>query len=357
MKNFFENPFKMFFPRKIVGIDIGTASIKVVELYSWGRGRVLKNYGELKLPEEYLLNSEKGNYKKLSVDFVSKAIKEILYQAHIKTKKVIFSIPDFSTFCTSFDIPPMTEKEIPGAIRYNASQYITLPISEVTLDWQIIPNSQGNNNSSLKVFLVAIPNQVVQEYQTIAQMSGLEIYALEAGALGITRSLIKNKEKTICLVDIGAQSSTINIVDKGFLKRSYSLNFSSNQLSNAVSSALGVGYNEAEEIKNKEGIISQRQELTQSLYPLINQLLNEIKSISVEFFQQQKRQIEEVYLVGGTANFPGLKEYFAKILKKEVYIPNCFSGLSYPPILDKTLREMSPSFSVAIGIALGGLDN
>src|SRR6185436_4243452 len=135
------NPFKMFFPKKMLGIDIGTSSIKVVEISPWKNGKTLENYGEIKsefLYKEVLDNTQKGSYL-LSNDFIAKAIRGILDEAKIKTKAVVFSIPDFSSFCTSFDIPAMTPKEIPEAIRYNTSQYITLPVSEVSLDWRITP--------------------------------------------------------------------------------------------------------------------------------------------------------------------------------------------------------------------------
>ncbi len=176
------NPFKNIFPRKIVGVDIGTASIKVVEISSWGKIKKLKNYGEVKsalISKEPLLNGKISNTI-IPVDLVSLAIKEILDEAGIKTKTAIFAVPDFYTFCTSFDIPPMPEKEIPGAIIYNASQYITLPISEVTLDWRIISNYQIGSNSPIKVFIVAIPNQVISDYKIIAKNAGLELIALEA---------------------------------------------------------------------------------------------------------------------------------------------------------------------------------
>ena len=249
----------------------------------------------------------------------------------------------------------MTEKEIPGAIRYNASQYITLPVSEVTLDWQILPKTPGDKNSSLRVLLVAVPNQVVQDYQSIARMAGLNLYALESEAMGIARALAKNNKKVVCLVDMGVRSSTINIVDKGFLKKSYSFNFNSNQFTQTISSVLGIGPEQAEDLKNKEGLMYTRQDVVKTLYLLIDPLLIEVKNISADFFQKEKKQIEEIYLTGGPSNIPGLKEYFAETLKKNVLVPNCFSGFLYPPILEQTLRQMSPSFSTAVGVALGGL--
>ena len=352
------NFLKMFFPKRIVGIDIGTSSIKVVEISEWGKTQKLENYGEMKsnfISKEALSNGKKANNIALGNPIYS-AIKEILYQAKIKTKAVIFSIPDFSTFYTSFDIPPMPEKEIAGAIYYNASQYITLPISEVTLDWRIIPNSGGDNKSLMKVFIVAIPNQVVEDYKAIAKSVGLELYALEAEVFSLTKALVKNNRKTICLVDMGVQSSTVSIIDQAFLKRSYSFNFSGDHLTKVLSSELKISYDEAEEIKNKEGLNSQNLVVAKTLYPLLEAVLTEIKNISVEFSQSEQKQIGEIYLTGGTANLPGLKEYFAKALNKQVSVPNCFSELSYPTVLKETLNEMSCRFSAATGVALNGLE-
>lgn len=348
----------MLFPKKIVGVDIGTSAIKVVELSSWGKTKTLEHYGETKsnfISKEPLLD-EKNNKDIVSKNLIAGKIREVFYQAKIKTKAVIFSVPDFSTFSTSFDIPPMPEKEIAGAIYYNASQYITLPLSEVTLDWRIIPNSASGNNSSIKIFVVAVPNQVINDYQAIAKNAGLELYALEAEVFGITKALVKDNRKTICLVDMGAKSSTLNIVDRSFLKRSYSFSFNSDQLAKGLSSALGINYSQAEEIKNREGLNSSKPEVAKNLYPLIDALLTEVKNISDDFFKSEKKQVEEIYLTGGTANLPGLKEYFAKSIQKQVSVPNCFSELSYAPPLKEKLKEISSRFSAAVGVALDGLE-
>lgn len=367
------NPFNMFSLRKIVGVDIGTSSIKVVEISRFGSSKTLENYGQIQSAALYKESPESKDQDNatLSNSFVAKAIRGILDEAGIKTKAAIFSIPDFSTFCTSFEIPPMTEKEIPDAIRYNASQYITLPISEVTLDWRIIPNQMADKNASLRVFLVAIPNQVVQEYQSVANMAGLTLHALEAESLGIVRTLVKNNvsarsagleqilgvdEKTVCLVDIGIQSSAINIIDQGFLKKSYSFNFNSSQLSQAISYGAQVDPAKAEDIKNREGLEHPRKDMVKTLSVMLDPLLIEIKNICAEFLQLERKEVQEVYLTGGAANLPGLKEYFSKSLNKNVQVPNCFSEFLYPPILEQTLREISPSFAAAVGVALGGFE-
>lgn len=348
----------MFSPKKMLGVDIGTSSIKIVEISRWGEGKTLENYGEIKssaLYKEPVKNFERGSYL-LSDFFVSRAIKAVLEESKIKTKEAIFSIPDFSTFCTQIELPSMTEKEIQQAVYYTAPRYIPLPITETTLDWRVVGGTPGDKNSPLKIFLIAIPNQVVQGYQKIARAAGLELYALEAETLAITRALIKGKQKVICLMDIGVQSTTVNIIDKGVLKKSYSFNFASNQLTYAVSSALGLSYGEAEELKNKQGLISLNSNLTKTLYLLIDPLLLQVRKASDNFYQEEGKEIEEIYLTGGTANLPGLREYFQETFKKNVEIPNCFSDLLYPPILEDKIKEMAPSFSVAVGLSLGGLE-
>ncbi len=360
MRNIFENPLLMFFPKKMLGIDIGTAAIKVVEISRWGGGRTLENYGEIKSMALYKEDAsfrtyERGGYL-LSEYFVSKAIRAVLDEARINTKAAIFSIPDFSTFCTSFEIPPMTEKEIPQAVYYNASQYIPLPLNETTLDWKLIGGTPGDKKSMLKIFLVAIPNQIVQWYQRVAQMAGLELYAIEAEALGITRSLVKEKKETICLLDIGAQSTTINIIEKARLKKSYSFSFSGAQLTGAVSSAMGLDYAQAENLKNNQGLVAQDENISKTLYLLIDPLLVEVKKVLNDYVQREQKDISAIYLTGGTANLYGLKEYFTEMMGKPVQVPNCFADLLYPPILDDGLKKMAPSFSVAVGAALGGLE-
>jgi len=353
------NPFKLFVPpKKMLGIDIGTSSLKIVELSKWGGGRTLENYGEIKsgaLFKESFKSFEKGTYL-ISSLFVSRAVKAVLEEARIKTKEAIFSIPDFSTFSVAINLPPMSEKEIPEAVRFNAPQYIPLPSSETTIDWRLIGGAPGEPHSNLKVLLMAIPNQVVQEYQRVAQMAGLELYALEAEALGIVRGLIKDNKKTICLIDIGVQSTTVNIVDKGALRKSYSFDWAGGQLTFAIASALDKGYGEAEEIKCKRGLLASQENITKTLYLLIDPLLVEIRKIFGEYSQLEGKEVEEIYLTGGTANLPGLKEYFSETFKKNVEIPNCFSDFLYPPILNEILKEMSPRFSVAVGVALGGLE-
>jgi type IV pilus assembly protein PilM len=352
-------------PKKSLGIDIGTSSIKIVELSRRGERRKLENYGEIAASALYqkpFRTFEESTLLLFSQD-VSRAIKAVMDEAKIKTRRTVFSIPDFSSFFTSFELPPMTEAELPQAVRYEARQHVPLPLAEVTLDWQMIEGSVSNQKKTkLKILLVAVPNEVINQYRKIAEISKLELLALEAEVFGLLHSLIGEEKKTVLLVDIGAQSTTSSIIEKNHLKMSYSFDMSGNELTEVISKGLGVDYKTAENLKEKYGIISSpsqdapASEVRQILLPLVDVILKEIEKISQNFYYTEGREIQKIILAGASALLPGLKEYFQNHFKKEIEIANPFSNLFCPPILEKTLKEMGSSYAIAVGMALRGLE-
>ena len=152
---FFLKPLPRFTSTNCVGVDIGTFSIKLVELSMLG-GRVkLENYGEVSLESIYetsIRALEKGGFIPSSSE-IGEILLSLLQEARIQTKTSAFTIPDFSTFFTHFELPPMTKKEIPLAIQFVAPRHIPLPLSEVILDWQIISGKIGEKKggANLKI--------------------------------------------------------------------------------------------------------------------------------------------------------------------------------------------------------------
>lgn len=353
------HPFKII-PKKILGIDIGTSAIKIVELSGPKERIKLENYGEMstRAPYKRPFRTFQKNTLLLSNQEVAKAIGVISETAKIKTKEAIFSIPDFSSFFTFFKLPPMTREEVPSAVQFEARQHIPLPLSEVTLDWSIIEGevSDRKKSAGLKVLLVAVPHEVINQYQEIARLSQIRLLSLEAEIFGLVRSLIKDKKGIIGLVDMGAQSTTISIAENGILKKTHSFDISGNELSQLLSKSLNISYNEAEEMKKTYGIGPPETIAKKALSPLIDLMLAEIKRISQSFYQTEGKEIEKVILAGGSALLPGLKEYSSNQLKKKVELANPFAEIFYPPILEQTLKEMGPSYAIAVGMALRGLE-
>ncbi len=351
-------------PKKFLGIDIGTSAIKLVELSRWGERRKLENYAEASasiLYEKPFRTFEKSTLLLSSSD-ISRAIKGCLEEAKIKTRQCSFSIPDFSSFFTSFELPPMSKEELPQAVRYEARQHIPLPLSEVSLDWQIIGGEPPNHQKTkLKILLVAVPNEVINQYREIAALSQLKLVSLEAEVFGLARSLIGADDKrVIAIVDIGAQSTTCSIIEKKVLKVSHSFDMGGNELTERISKALTLDYEAAADLKKKHGILTaEGQDLTAEniLSPLIDLIFGEIEKISGNFYQSERKEIQKIIIAGGTAWLSGLKEYFGNHFKNiEIEIASPFLNIFYPPILEKTLKQMGPSYAIAVGTALRGLE-
>ncbi len=356
-------------PKRALGVDIGTSFIRVAEMSRIGGKIKLENYGESKALAFYEkpFRTFEKNTLLLSNKDISRAILAILEEARIKTKRAVFSIPDFSTFFTWFSLPPMTQGEIPSAVRYEAQQHIPLPISEVALDWQIIEGKASDHQQSrLKILLAAVPKEIIFQYQEIASLTNLELKAVEAEVFALARSAIRNETITTALLDIGAQSTTISIIDNRLLKRSHSFDVSGNEMTKVIAKSLSASSDDAENIKIKCGLnpISQfaatplppGQDLRNLLCPLIDLIILELEKITQDFFREEAKDIQKIIISGGSALLPGLKEYFIERIKKPVEIANPFADVFYPPLLEETIKQMSPSFAIAAGAALRGLE-
>ena len=341
-------------PKSFLGIDIGTSSIRMVELGRRGKELLLQNYGEIQTTtasKDALLTSNRD---------AARAITAILREAGMQSRQANFSIPDFSSFFTTFELPPMNEKEVESAVSYEARSYIPLPLSEITLDWQVVEGQISNSaKSKLKVLVAAIPNAVISQYQEIASFSKLEVKALEAEVFALSRPLTKDEKESIAIIDIGARSTTCNIFEKGNLKLSHSFNMSGNELTEILRRSLKIDYKEAEELKKQAGLLDLdgvEKEASLILIPLIDSILSEIKKTFNNFRQQEGKDVQKIVLAGGSALMPGLKDYFFEELGKEVQIANPFSKLSFPQVLQETLKEMGPTYAIAVGLALKGLE-
>ena len=344
-------------PKSYLGIDIGTSAIKIIELSKKGERIKLENFGELKsqaLYQKPFRTFEKSTLLLLT-DEIALAIKGILKEAKIQSRLATFSIPDYSSFFTNFELPSMTEEELPEAVNFESRRHIPLPVSEVILDWSIIGGkpSLDRKGEKIKILLVAVPKEIIYQYQEIAKKSGLELLALEAEVFGLIRSLVDKEKGVVSLIDIGAQSTTISIVEKGILKVSHSIDTAGNELTRIIARAKSIDFWKAEELKGKYGLLQgQPEDISAILFPLVDSILKEINYIVQDFFQTENKEISQFILAGGAAYLPGLAGYFSQKLQKEVIIGDPFLKIFTPPILAETLKQIGPSFTIAVGMAL-----
>ncbi|MDD4358467.1 MAG: pilus assembly protein PilM [Candidatus Pacebacteria bacterium] len=338
---------------KSLGIDIGSKAIKIVELSKQKDRIILENYGGLKLSgvkKESFQYFDKRTLLPSSKN-ISLAIKAILEEAKIETTEVIFSLPDFSTFFTSFNLPPMTAKELGDAVNFESKKHIPIPFNEVVLDWQLIGDineKEGNN----KILVMAISKSLISEYKKIAEECSLTLLSLEAEVMGLKRAIVGKENDTLCLVETGCQSTTISIIDHGFLLISVSFEVGGKDCTYSISEALNIDLHKAEEIKMNLGLKNTDNKVIGALTPILNIILQKVKQV-INDFEKGEIKVKKIILAGGSANMPGLLDYLkANFQGLDIKVGNAFENVFYPNELKPMVPELSTTFSIALGEAL-----
>jgi len=347
------------FSKSVLGIDIGTASIKIVEL-SDKKTKKLSNYGQLR--SEYFAGEEFRRYSPegliLGTKNIINAIQAILEEAHIKSREAYFSLPDYSTFFTTFELPPMGSDELKEAVKYEAPRHIPLPLADVTLDWQVIKGVPGQSGQTpLKILLIAVPNRVIAQYQEIADSLKIKIRALEAEVFALSRAAIRfqDKQQVVSVIDLGQKSTTINIVSKGLLKTSFSADTGGEKFDQVLKDAFQIDSRKAEIIKRMLGV-EKEETIREILMPVVENLLREVSQVFNQYSQEEREKIDKIILSGGNALMPGLHKLFNQKFGIVTEVANPFLGLSFPPGLEQVLKKIGPEFTIAVGTALRGLE-
>jgi len=244
-------------PKNFLGVDVGSSSLRIVEMAGWGDRRRLKNYGELRVRTMYdkPFRTFEKNSLLLSTKDIARAIQGILEEMQCKERKAVFSLSDFSSFFTTFELPYMKEKELADAVRFEARRHVPLPLAEVVLDWQLIEKpSKKKKTKSSRILLVAVPKETITYYEEIARLAGLKLEGLEAEIFGTIRAYLKTEEEPTVLVDIGAQTTTVSMVLRNTLRISHTIDMGGNSFTERISKALSIEYTQAEKEKMAKGI-------------------------------------------------------------------------------------------------------
>jgi len=356
-------------PKSCVGVDIGTSSIKVVQLRKSEERYELETYGEL---QTY------GYLEKLNDPFQTKSLKllesqvvemltRIIKEAEVNTKQATMSIPVFSSFISVVDLPPMSKNELSGALTFEARRYVPVPLGEVRVDWQVIGQEKVDSSKSdkykdvfkFKVLLIAVPKEIINKHLRIAKASNLNLVGLELESFSYIRSLLGNDKSPSCILDMGARSTSFTIVDKGFIQGSHSLDIAGTEFTKALSHSMGIDFKRAEAYKREKGLnhrqLDSGREIRDVILVYMDKIIVEAKRMLNSYQQESKRKVGKLVLSGGSANLIGLEDYLAKELEVEVIKGNPWSRINYLPILKPVLQELAPRFAVAVGSAMRGL--
>lgn len=360
------NLFNFLKPKSYLGVDIGTSSIKVVQLAKTRDTYKLENYGQVSFfsETEFLpMEVYQQNALKMPDEQVAELLKKIIAASGITARSAAISLPVFSAFSTIIELPPMPQDEMEKAIQFEARQYVPVPISEVSLASMVIgeerfkqqaEQSAAAGKKRLEILLVAVPNEIKNKYQRIAELSGLELIAIEMETFALARALLKGTRDIVAIVDVGARSTDICIVDNGVVRISHNFESSGIDITRAYGSFLRADLAEAEKNKKSVGLNLTPGQLTEAkeVLVILDGIIAETNRIISSYLNKTGRSVSAVILSGGTALMAGFLDRFKQNSEIDVVIGDPFQGLIYPPELQKTLKDIGPSFAVAVGLAM-----
>ncbi|MBI2591546.1 MAG: type IV pilus assembly protein PilM [Candidatus Brennerbacteria bacterium] len=345
-------------PASFLGVDIGTSSIKIVEVSKALQKPQLKTYGILETYGhlERLNNAIQTSSLKILENETAELLKTLVAEMKVKTKDVVASLPQFLVFTTLLELPQMTSDDIGKSISFQARQYIPLPISEVSIDWLKVGEREDENGVKKQlVFLIGVPNENIKKYKAIFKSAGLTLRALELETLSLSRSLVGDGNGPVAMVDIGARSTIVSVIHKGLPQHIGQSDFAASSLTQAIANGLNINVRRAETLKKQRGLLGRGgdYELSTLVLPFLDAIIEEIRR-GIKAFQEKNPEtpVGSVILSGGGANLLGIEKYFSDQLGIPITKGNPFFRVGYPPEIEPLVSELSSTFSVAIGLGI-----
>jgi len=348
-----------------LGIDVGSSSVKVIQLRK-KRGRVvLETYGELSTGPYGGLAV--GQAAVVSAEKTADLIKDLFQEANVTARDGAFSIPLKSSLLVTIDLPEMTDKELKQAVPIEARKYVPVPISEVTLDWWPAPKRQSDDtveesnsaHQTIDIVLAAIHKDTINRYQSISKLTNITTDFFEIETFSTMRSSMINDLSATVIVDMGAATTKVVIVDYATVRQNHTINKGAQDVTLAISRSLGVPFAKAEEVKRQVGLTDKEgfSGLGKTVSPVIEYIFSEVTKVMVDYQKKNNRSIERILLIGGGALLKGIDV----VAKDNLYVPmemgHPFSKVEAPAFLEPILAEVGPSFAVSIGLALRGLQD
>lgn len=333
--------------KSIVGLDIGTACVKAIELTQDRYDCVVTGYAQVDVPNEQARQD---------------AIAEVLRIGKFRSKRVATAVSGKNVVFRYISMVDIAEDKLVQAVRFEADKYIPFDVAEVELDAQKLGMAAtADGNPEMKVLLVAAKKTVVEDHARMLMELGLQPVrvGVDGFALGNAFELadrvnpgIQDGERTIALIDVGACKSSINILRGNVTCFAREVPMGGQDLSNAITRRMGLEPSQAEALKRDPG--NQAAAVHEAVSQVLDDLGNEI-NLSFDFFENQfDREVQEVLLTGGSVLLPFLEESLEKIFEKRTRIWNPIEGLKVRSdnVDVESLNSHAPQLAVAVGLAV-----
>ena len=338
--------------KSILGLDIGVSSVKIIELLVTPKGLSLVNLGTAPIVVPPDAKEEDARQKA-----IVKAIKDILSEKKIKTRRTITGLLGQSVFIRMVNLPKsvlmkMKKDQIIGMLKTEIEAEIPFPLEEAAIDFFYLGEVDEDKVRKYRITVVVVPQTAIQENIAIIQQAGLKPVIIDTATFALCRAyrrLVKEEDlvKTVAVIEISATSTEVNIIQEGSLQLTRSINLGGNNLTKAISDTLQIPAEEAEKKKREEDVI-------QAITPQLEKITEEIKS-SFKYYQfQMHQQVEKVMLCGGGAKVKKILEFFQEKIALPVEYLTPFKDIKYDPkiITPELLQDLEPSLSICVGLAL-----
>jgi type IV pilus assembly protein PilM len=334
----------------MVGLDIGSKTIKIVELDKDGAAFSLSASGIVGYSGNTVDKMSDGK----EIAELGAVIKKLHSEAGVSKREVVVSIPEALVFTRTIRFPLLTDAEISSAVKWEAEQYIPIPVAEAIIQHSILQRNETSTPPEVLVLLVAAPRTVVEKFTKVVAAAGLSTTAVETELIALTRALAP-VDKTVLLIDIGATSTDIAIARGGLLSFSRSIPIAGEAFTRAVSQGLGVTAQQAEEYKKTYGLAAKQLEgkVKGALDPVLRMIVDEVKK-AINYYQtEEKGEVPSaIMLSGGTSGMPEIVTMLTTMTGMEVLVANPFAKVQVDPETAKKLAPYAPLYAVSVGLAL-----
>lgn len=339
-----------------LGLDIGSSSIKLVEILDTPKGYYLSHLSQIPL--------EKGVIVEGSIrdgDILSGRIRQLFRMSSCKTKRVAASLPGHITIVKRATFPTMEEDEFREMISDEAGSYLPFDSAEdVSFDFQMLGEREGHPGQT-EVVLVAVKKDVVQSYIDAIKQAGLEPCIIDADSFALETMYEANYDfedtDAVALIHIGSSMTNINVLKGGTSLFTRDIPLGGQWITESIQERLGVTFDEAERIKIEADPLDCSEGDGRKMEPLDygEPLFTEIER-SIDYFRSTHggTYIKDVILSGGSAKIRGITETLSRRLNVEAQIVKPFQGIAYSDRLfpQSTLDDIGPIVAVGIGLAL-----
>lgn len=350
--------FSMFAQkRQLLGLDIGSSGIKMVQLKE-NRGRYqLQKFGIKSLEPEVIVDGTVMDEGR-----VVSAVKELLEETNVKLKNVAISISGHAVIVKKISLPPMPDEELEEQVRLAAEQYIPFDINEVNLDFHVLgtTDTSGDEQGEMSIILVAAKKDKINELTELVRAAGLIPTVLDVDAFAIENMYGINypvaQEDTTALVNLGASVMNVNIVRRGSSLFTRDIPLGGNRYTEAIQREMGVSYEQAEDLKKGASSAKDDQATLDMVMDSANAEVASEIARTVDYFRTAvpDGDIDRVLLCGGGAKVKGLVRQLRERMHTDVEMANPFAEIDTAAvdIEPDILTEMSSVAAVGVGLAL-----